>query len=1127
MAGLLGRCRACCLRLCNRIVRRTYKSADSAEDRRIKDIAVPVYVVIALLCLVSIIVNRGRMASSNHLGVYCAAVASSGAFLLSFVTRIRPRALVEFFIIMTSIGVVCLDLYNASQLGGRFWSISVILVDLALVSDVRQGVQTFAIALVCLWLLVDRVEASVRVGIYEGAVFSGQLEVAACDCTNPPCSRPAQFTILGWLAMVPVFLLDVYVTRGFAAGMRLQQEQMQQAVHLAEEVAVALSRYETEEGHRLVSSRGNHMPRRLCEAFRILLDNLDMYKPFLPPSVLPGDDDTLESSQDVYEFSMVGAAFLTPGSETSKRMSLPGMVDAELLEVTEAEHGDGTSPPAAHPDETERTMPAGTPGSTGIVPRLAGSMFNMPPAPNAAVASTTTSEEQPAQGTRDSVTRSSRGLGDSVSSDASSPGSGKEENKRKVAVPVPHRMQLGVARRHAAVTLLVARLKAGDGGVALINCFVSDVLGAASGQGVPLSITTVDCSCQVTLSFNAFRRCATHVRNACQAAVQVTVDLAASQEITTTGSTFAVGVATGMAESANVGSEGHRTPVLYGRPVDDAATVCNAALQIRVEAATEERVFAKVRTECPAAVVDALACLGGREFVIYELLKSWSDAPKPYYQDAFSQMRLGKYREAQDTLARHFESPSFDPVYSQSRRLFTVAAALAASSSPPAEYMRKELRYRFQDFEGDAEQLASGAMLPDSVKKIIGGETLAARMGSGNIVSSASPVSPALAAHRVTSMSDVVHDSELLQRRIDNLMDMRERGEATLQDSGLPKSFDDARGRRYHRSSTQLGKGAFGEVWLGMGDDGSMVAVKSLNLPGLAAGPTTPQQPSPSLGGAWDSVADTGWATVEWGTLSEGFVQGSPGATFGLDGVASARAKVAEMVQEISLMITLQHENVVQYLGCGVEGTYVLIIMEYLPGGSLQGIARQFGGRIPGGAAPRFISDIVRGLDFIHGRGIVHRDLKPANVLVTADGQARLADFGASAELAAAAHTVMPTAPEARSNTGSSSTRFTLVGTPLYMAPEQARGQAVAASDVWALGVLLCELITGAVPWPPADVKEPMAFIYKLSMNPRFSPQLSEEMPEQARALALLCLQREPSERPTARHVLCHPYLLS
>eukprot|EP01062_Namystynia_karyoxenos_P032315 TRINITY_DN2382_c0_g2_i1.p1 TRINITY_DN2382_c0_g2~~TRINITY_DN2382_c0_g2_i1.p1 ORF type:complete len:1325 (+),score=281.92 TRINITY_DN2382_c0_g2_i1:172-4146(+) len=380
----------------------------------------------------------------------------------------------------------------------------------------------------------------------------------------------------------------------------------------------------------------------------------------------------------------------------------------------------------------------------------------------------------------------------------------------------------------------------------------------------------------------------------------------------------------------------------------------------------------------------------------------------------------------------------------------------------------------------------------------------------------------------------------------------------------VPRTFQDAQGRKYHRSSTRLGKGAFGEVWLGMGEDATMVAVKSLCLSALrevagarsvcgqsqtANGPRPPEalyEQVDFLGGfgaappscradsdgqrVGESEADkvqhgpNSDTTDSFKSASSSDLEpaGSPGqaglpgggCSLSKDQQAQLQAQIKEMVQEVTLMTALRHDNVVQFLGCAVHGWYVLIVMDYLPGGSLATVIQQFGGKLPVSCVRRYTRDIISGLDFIHENNIVHRDLKPANVLVTADGQARLADFGASAELMAKAATTGDSAVDQ------------IAGTPLYMAPEQARGKVMKASDVWALGICLCEFITGKVPWGNL-VTNPVVFMYKIASDESFTPTIPEGIPKDARSMVQACCKRDPVLRPSPKALHKYSFLLA
>ncbi|MFM8304775.1 MAG: Stk1 family PASTA domain-containing Ser/Thr kinase [Actinomycetota bacterium] len=159
---------------------------------------------------------------------------------------------------------------------------------------------------------------------------------------------------------------------------------------------------------------------------------------------------------------------------------------------------------------------------------------------------------------------------------------------------------------------------------------------------------------------------------------------------------------------------------------------------------------------------------------------------------------------------------------------------------------------------------------------------------------------------------------------------------------------------------------------------------------------------------------------------------------------------------------SLSHPNICAVYDWGKErGTYY-IVMEYVEGRSLRDIIRAEG-RIPGVAAARIAAELADALAFAHRRGVIHRDVKPGNVLIAPSGQVKLTDFGIAAN---------------RFDPGQGLTQTGLVmGTATYFSPEQAQGHHVdGRSDVYALGVVLYEMLTGV---PPFSAESPVAIAMK------------------------------------------------
>jgi TolB-like protein/Tfp pilus assembly protein PilF/tRNA A-37 threonylcarbamoyl transferase component Bud32 len=163
-------------------------------------------------------------------------------------------------------------------------------------------------------------------------------------------------------------------------------------------------------------------------------------------------------------------------------------------------------------------------------------------------------------------------------------------------------------------------------------------------------------------------------------------------------------------------------------------------------------------------------------------------------------------------------------------------------------------------------------------------------------------------------------------------------------------------------------------------------------------------------------------------------------------------ALAERFLREARIAASLQHPHIVAIHDFGVHDGSLFIAMQYEPGGSVLPVR---GECVEPRAALRIVRDIASALEYAHGRGVVHRDIKPDNILRRADGAATLSDFGI-----------------ARMMHGESvlTTEGTSVGTPQYMSPEQLRGEKVdGRSDIYSLGVVLWQLLTGELPYSGGD----------------------------------------------------------
>lgn len=176
------------------------------------------------------------------------------------------------------------------------------------------------------------------------------------------------------------------------------------------------------------------------------------------------------------------------------------------------------------------------------------------------------------------------------------------------------------------------------------------------------------------------------------------------------------------------------------------------------------------------------------------------------------------------------------------------------------------------------------------------------------------------------------------------------------------------------------------------------------------------------------------------------------------------RGALARFVLEGRLLASVRHPNVLSVHTVDEVDGYPFLVTEYVEGGTLR--ERMRGGTLEVGVAVSLAIDCLGGLQACHSRGVVHRDLKPENVIVGADGRARLIDLGI-AKAYGRTEDLDHAGPAPEAQLDLAETRLgSLIGTPRYMSPEQARGEpVVVASDLHAMGVVLFEMIAGRVPF--------------------------------------------------------------
>jgi len=208
---------------------------------------------------------------------------------------------------------------------------------------------------------------------------------------------------------------------------------------------------------------------------------------------------------------------------------------------------------------------------------------------------------------------------------------------------------------------------------------------------------------------------------------------------------------------------------------------------------------------------------------------------------------------------------------------------------------------------------------------------------------------------------------------------------------------------------------------------------------------------------------------------------------------------VKRFEREALAAAALSHPHIATLYALEHDGRALFIAMELMPGGSLRDLVAR--GPLPVPQALAHARDVAAALAHAHRRGIVHRDIKPENLMLDEEGAVKVMDFGLARALQASRLTM----------TG------TTLGTAAYMAPESTRGATGPPADVFALGVVLYEMLAGALPFPG---ESPMALLYMIANEePRPLREARPDVPPAVEAVVARLLEKDPERRPDAAAV--------
>ncbi|KAH6604234.1 ste ste11 kinase [Trichoderma cornu-damae] len=224
------------------------------------------------------------------------------------------------------------------------------------------------------------------------------------------------------------------------------------------------------------------------------------------------------------------------------------------------------------------------------------------------------------------------------------------------------------------------------------------------------------------------------------------------------------------------------------------------------------------------------------------------------------------------------------------------------------------------------------------------------------------------------------------------------------------------------------------------------------------------------------------------------------------------KSMIDALKREISLLRELRHPNIVQYLGCSSSAEHLNIFLEYVPGGSVQTMLNSYGA-LPEPLVRSFVRQILTGLSYLHNMGIIHRDIKGANILVDNKGTIKISDFGISKKLEAS---------NILNGANNNKHRPSLQGSVFWMAPEVVKQTSYTRkADIWSLGCLVVEMMTGSHPFP--DCSQLQA-IFRIGGG-KATPTIPEHASDDAKTFLGQTFELDHNQRPSADDLMLSPFL--
>ena len=266
----------------------TWRDDDTAEERGRKRLFVVAILFSLLLNVINTLYgyNRGNDMSKvvGYVGIVAMSVSAIGMIITKRITRPQLVAV----LISCSFTIAGSDLSVMVAGSSRMWPWFIVMIDILLVLRAPRWMSVAIITFACAYVFITQVELWLRFGLLDmPLLMNSEQRKVYCDCEKPPCTKSLLTSASEAAGNIAVFLMDVYFTRAFANRAEAEQQRVQAAVEVAQEVAGSLARFDLHRAEEVLARHSESLPPALVEGLSVQLANLNEYRPYLPQSVLP------------------------------------------------------------------------------------------------------------------------------------------------------------------------------------------------------------------------------------------------------------------------------------------------------------------------------------------------------------------------------------------------------------------------------------------------------------------------------------------------------------------------------------------------------------------------------------------------------------------------------------------------------------------------------------------------------------------------------------------------------------------------------------------------------------------------------------------------------------------------